>query len=241
VFLENSRVLLEACRHKKEGVQMPTATMTRTDREIQTDVLSELRWDHSIQANEIGVAVKDGVVTLTGTVDTYLKKWKAEEAAHRVHGVVAVANDINVRTLGERTDADIAAAAVHALKWNSSVPADKIQVTVEKGWVTLKGEVEWQYQKLEAERAVRGLWGAKGVSNLIVVKPAASPSDLKKKIENALIRTAQVDASNITVEVQGSKAVLKGRVRSWAERQEAERQAWLAPGITSVDNQITLF
>ena len=138
---------------------MPTATMIRTDREIQTDVLAELRWDYGIQANEIGVAVKDGVVTLTGTVDTYLKKWKAEEAAHRVNGVVAVANDINVRTLGERTDADIAAAAVHALKWNSSVPADKIQVTVDKGWVTLKGEVEWQYQKLEAERAVRGLWG----------------------------------------------------------------------------------
>jgi osmotically-inducible protein OsmY len=215
-------------------------TMTHTDREIQTDVLSELRWDHSIQANEIGVAVKDGVVTLTGTVDTYLKKWKAEEAAHRVHGVVAVANDINVRTIGDRTDTDIAAAAVHALKWNSSVPADKIQVTVDKGWVTLKGDVEWQYQKLEAERAVRGLWGVKGVSNLIIVKPAASPSDLKKKIEDALIRTAQVDASNITVEVQGSKAILKGRVRSWSERQEAERQAWLAPGIISVDNQITL-
>jgi len=220
---------------------MPIATMTRTDKEIQTDVLTELRWDHSIQANEIGVAVKDGVATLTGTVDTYLKKWKAEEAAHRVNGVVAVANDINVRTLGERTDADIAAAAVHALKWNSSVPADKIQVTVDKGWVTIMGEVEWQYQKLEAERAVRGLWGAKGVSNLIVVKPAASPRDLKKKIEDALIRTAQVDASNISVEVLGSKAILKGRVRSWAERKEAERQAWLAPGILSVDNQITLF
>jgi osmotically-inducible protein OsmY len=220
---------------------MSTATMTRTDREIQTDVLAELRWDYSIQANEIGVAVKDGVVTLTGTVDTYLKKWKAEEAAHRVHGVVAVANDINVRTIGERTDTDVASAAGHALKWNSSLPADKIQVTVDKGWVTLKGDVEWQFQKLEAERAVRGLWGVKGVSNLIVVKPAASPSDLKKKIEDALIRTAQIDASNIAVEVHGSKAILKGRVRSWAERQEAERQAWLAPGITSVDNQITLF
>ncbi len=220
---------------------MSTATLTRTDREIQTDVLSELGWDHSIQANEIGVAVKDGVVTLTGTVDTFLKKYEAEQAAHRVHGVLAVANDINVRTLGERTDADIATAAVHALKWNSSLPADKIKVTVDKSWVTLEGDVEWQYQKLEAERAVRALWGVKGVSNLIVVKPAASPSDLKKKIEGALIRTAQVDASNITVEVQGSKAILKGRVRSWPEREEAERQAWLAPGITSVDNRITLF
>jgi osmotically-inducible protein OsmY len=217
---------------------MTTATLTRTDQEIQADVLAELRWDSSIQANEIGVAVKDSVVTLTGTVDTYLKKWRAEEAAHRVAGVTAVANDITVRTLGERTDTDIAAAAVYALKWNSSVPADKIQVTVDKGWVTLKGEVEWQYQKEEAERAVRQLWGVKGVSNLIAVKPSASPTDLKKKIEDALVRSAEVDASNITVEVQGSKAILKGKVRSWAEKQEAERTAWLAPGITSVDNQI---
>jgi osmotically-inducible protein OsmY len=217
---------------------MTTATMIRTDQEIQTDVLAELRWDSSVQASEIGVAVKDGVVTLTGTVDTYLKKWRAEEAAHRVSGVTAVANDITVRTLGERTDADIAAAAVNALKWNSSVPAEKIQVTVDKGWITLKGEVEWQYQKEEVERAVRRLWGVKGVSNLIVVKPLASPTDLKKKIEDALVRSASVDANNITVEVQGSKAILKGKVRSWAEKQEAERTAWLAPGITSVDNQI---
>jgi osmotically-inducible protein OsmY len=217
---------------------MTTATMIRTDQEIQTDVLAELRWDSSVQASEIGVAVKDGVVTLTGTVDTYLKKWRAEEAAHRVNGVTAVANDITVRTLGERTDADIAAAAVNALKWNSSVPAEKIQVTVDKGWITLKGEVEWQYQKEEVERAVRRLWGVKGVSNLIVVKPLASPTDLKKKIEDALVRSASVDANNITVEVQGSKAILKGKVRSWAEKQEAERTAWLAPGITSVDNQI---
>ena len=217
---------------------MTTATIAHTDQEIQTDVLAELRWDHSVQANEIGVAVKDGVVTLTGTVDTYLKKWKAEEAAHRVTGVTAVANDITVRTIGERTDADIAAAAVHALRWNASIPADKIQVTVDKGWVTLKGEVEWQYQKEEVERSVRRLWGVKGVSNLIFVKPLASPTDLKKKIEDALVRSATVDANNITVEVQGSKAILKGKVRSWAEKQEAERTAWLAPGITSVDNQI---
>ena len=217
---------------------MTTATIAHTDQEIQTDVLAELRWDHSVQANEIGVAVKDGVVTLTGTVDTYLKKWKAEEAAHRVTGVTAVANDITVRTIGERTDADIAAAAVHALRWNASIPADKIQVTVDKGWVSLKGEVEWQYQKEEAGRAVRPLWGVKALSNLIVVKPHASPTDLKKKIEAALVRSAEVDASNITVEVQGSKAILKGKVRSWAEKQEAERTAWLAPGITSVDSQI---
>jgi osmotically-inducible protein OsmY len=220
---------------------MTTATLTRTDREIQADVLAELRWDSSVPGTEIGVAVKDGVVTLTGTVDTFLKKWRAEEDAHKVNGVIAVANDITVRVIGERTDTDIAAAAVHALKWNTSVPAEKIQVTVEDGWVTLKGEVVWQYQKQEVERVVRRLWGVKGVSNLIIVKPLASPADLKKKIEDALVRSAEVDAKNITVEVQGSKAILKGKVRSWAEKQEAERTAWLAPGITSVDNQINLF
>jgi osmotically-inducible protein OsmY len=219
---------------------MTTATYARTDQEIQTDVFAELRWELSAQSKDIGVAVKDGVVTLTGTVDTYLNKWKAEQAAHRVSGVVAVANDITVRTIGERTDTDIAAAAAHALKWDAGIPADKVHVTVDKGWVTLKGEVEWQYQKQDAEQAVRRLWGVKGVSNLITVKPLASPADLKKKIEDALVRSAEVDAKNVTVEVQGSKAILKGKVRSWAERQEAERTAWLAPGITAVENQITL-
>jgi osmotically-inducible protein OsmY len=219
---------------------MTTATFARTDQEVQTDVLAELRWDLSVQAKDIGVAVKDGVVTLTGTVDSYLNKWKAEQAAHRVNGVYAVANDITVRTIGERTDSDIAAAAVHALKWDSSIPPEKIHVTVDQGWVTLKGEVEWQYQREEAERTVRRLWGVKGVSNLITVKPLASPADLKKKIEDALVRSAQLDANQIKVEVQGSKAILKGKVRSWAERQEAERTAWLAPGISAVDNQITL-
>jgi osmotically-inducible protein OsmY len=220
---------------------MTTATFTRTDQEIQTDVLAELRWDLGTPAKDIGVAVKDSVVTLTGTVDTYLNKWKAEQAAHHVTGVTAVANDVAVRTIGERTDSDIAAAAVYALKWNTSIPADKIHVTVDKGWVTINGEVEWQYQKQEVERVIRPLWGVKGVSNLITVKPLASPADLKRKIEDALVRSAQVDAKNITVEVLGSKAVLKGRVRSWAEREEAERTAWLAPGIAAVDNQISLF
>jgi osmotically-inducible protein OsmY len=236
---------LRACdsrpTHQRREFTMTTATFTRTDQEIQTDVLAELRWDLGTPAKDIGVAVKDGVVTLTGTVDTYLNKWRAEQAAHHVTGVTAVANDVAVRTIGERTDSDIAAAAVHALKWNTSIPADKIHVTVDKGWVTIKGEVEWQYQKQEVERVIRPLWGVKGVSNLITVKPLASPADLKRKIEDALVRSAQVDAKSITVEVQGSKAVLKGRVRSWAEREEAERTAWLAPGIAAVDNQISLF
>jgi osmotically-inducible protein OsmY len=219
---------------------MTTATLVRRDQEIQSDVLAELRWDSSVPANEIGVAVKEGVVTLTGTVDTSMKKWRAEQAAYRVNGVAAVANDIEVRTLGQRTDTDIAAAAVNALKWNSSISAEKIQVKVEKGWVTLRGEVEWQYQRLEAENAVRRLWGVKGVTNIITVKPEASPIDLKKKIEQALVRSAEVNAEGITVEVDGSKVRLKGKVRSWAEKREAERAAWLAPGVTSVDNQISV-
>jgi osmotically-inducible protein OsmY len=219
---------------------MTTATLTHTDQEIQTNVMAELRWDPSVPATEIGVVVKDGVVTLTGTVDTYMKKWRAEEVAHRVTGVIAVANEIQVRSIGERTDSDIAAAAVHALTWNSTIPQGKVHVTVDKGWITLKGDVEWQYQRQEAERAVRRLLGVKGVSNLITVKPAASPSDLKRKIQDALVRNAQIDADGITVEVEGSKAILRGKVRSWAEREEAERVAWLAPGITSVDNRITL-
>jgi osmotically-inducible protein OsmY len=221
---------------------MAVATVAKTDEEIQRDVLAELKWDARLQPNEIGVIVKDGVVTLTGLVDSYLKKWNAEEAAQRVAGVKAVANDIEVRlpSSSERTDSDIAAAAVHALEWDALVPSDRVQVTVSKGWVTLRGEVDWQYQKEDAERVVRRLTGVKGVTNLITVKPHTAPSDLKKRIEEALVRTAKLDADRIIVEVQGSKAILKGTVRSWAEREEAERVAWSAPGILSVENRITI-
>jgi osmotically-inducible protein OsmY len=219
---------------------MATATLVHTDEEIQRDVLAELKWDAQVQPNEIGVSVKDGVVMLTGWVDSYLKKWAAEDAAHRVAGVKAVANDIEVKLASERTDADIAEAAIRALQWDAAVPADKIHVTVSKGWVTLKGEVEWQFQKQDAERVVRRLTGVKGVSNLITVKPSTTPSELKKRIENALVRNAELDASKITVDVQGSKAILKGTVRAWIEKEEAERVAWSAPGITSVENRITV-
>ena len=219
---------------------MATATFTHTDEEIRDDVLAELKWDPQVQASEIGVAVKDRVVTLTGWVDSYLKKWRAEEDAQRVAGVKAVANDIEVKLATERTDADIAAAAVRALEWDANIPAGKISVVVSKGWVTLKGEVEWQFQRQEAESVVRRLWGVKGVSNLIAVKPQSTPSELKKKIERALMRSAEVDAKSITVEIQGSKAILTGKVRSWAEKHEAEQAAWLAPGITSVENKIEI-
>ncbi len=219
---------------------MPVATLTKTDEQLQHDVLDELKWDAQVQPNEVGVSVKDGIVTLFGFVDSYLKKWSAEEAAHRVAGVKAVVNEIEVKLATERTDEDIAEAVVRALEWDAFLPAGKVKPTVSKGWVTLEGSVEWQYQREEAERVIRRISGVKGITNLITVRPSTSPSDLKKKIEEALVRNAQIDAGKIQVEVQGSKAILRGSVRSWAEKQEAERVAWSAPGISEVQNLITV-
>jgi osmotically-inducible protein OsmY len=216
----------------------------QTDEDIQREVLLELKWDAKIAPNEIGVAVKNGVATLTGKVDTFTKKWAAERAALRVRGVKGVANEIEVRipASNQPTDPEIAEAAARALALDSLVPEDAIKVTVSRGWVTLRGEVEWQHERHEAERVVRHLRGVKGVSNLVTLRPRSepSPAELRKKIEDALVRTAETDAENITVTTDGSKVILSGTVRSWAERREAERVAWLAPGVTEVENRIRL-
>jgi osmotically-inducible protein OsmY len=219
-----------------------TRTARRTDEEIQRAVLDELKWEPRVNPSEIGVAVKEGVVTLSGWVDSYTKRWVAEEAAHRVRGVKAVANDIEVRLpiSSERPDPEIAAAVVRAIEWDAAISTEGIQVTVSKGWVTLRGDVEWQFQREDAERVARRIAGVRGVTNLIVVRPRVTPTDLKRKIEDALVRSAELDAERIRVEVQGSKVVLKGSVRSWFEREAAERAAWSAPGVTEVENRIVV-
>jgi osmotically-inducible protein OsmY len=223
---------------------MTAATMTRTDEQIQRDVLAELKWDARVQPNEIGVSAKDGVVTLTGWVDSFVKKWAAERAAHRVHGVKAVANDIEVRlpTSAERTDADLAAAATRALEWDALVPSQGIHVTVTRGWVTLSGEVEWEYQRRAAERAVRRLSGVRGVTNQVSVRPRVrlEPEEFRRRIEEALARSVETAGNRVVVAVDGEKVILTGTVRSWLERDEAERIAWSAPGVVSVENRIVV-
>ena len=214
----------------------------KSDEELQKDVMTELKWEPSIAAAEIGVAVKDGIVTLTGYVDSYFAKSTAERAAARVFGVRSVAGEINVRFPGSfrRTDEDIAGAAVYGLEWNVSVPHDRVKVSVQDGWLTLSGEVDWWYQKDAAIDAVQKLMGVLGVNNHITVKPVAKPLDVKAKIESAFQRNAMLNARRITVETRGSKILLIGSVRIWGERQEAQSIACAAPGVSEVENKITI-
>jgi osmotically-inducible protein OsmY len=214
----------------------------RKDIEIQNDVVAELKWEPGLLDDDIAVGVRDGVVTLAGTASSYGDKMTAERVTGRVKGVQAIANDIDVKIPSTlvRSDPDIAHAALDALKWDFAVPEHLIKVKVDKGWLTLEGEVEWFYQRDAAERAVRYLLGVKGVTNLIQLRVHAAPADVKKKITDALHRSAQFDAEHITVDIAGKKAILRGTVRSYTESRDAARAARNAPGITEVENRLAV-
>jgi osmotically-inducible protein OsmY len=214
----------------------------RSDSDIRRDVEDELRWDPDIDATDIAVNVSNSVVTLTGFVRSYMQKYEAEVDAKHVAGVVAVANDLQVRlpNIDERPDPEIARDAIARIKTELPYSWEKIRVIAKNGWLTLEGEVEWNYQRERAEEAVRRVRGVKGVTNSIEVKPRVAPQEIRRKIEEALRRAAEIDASRVTVETSGSEVILRGTVRSWAERQEAERAAWAAPGVAKVDNRIII-
>jgi osmotically-inducible protein OsmY len=224
---------------------MAAGTITRTDQDIQSDVLDELTWEPRVRPNEVGVTVTEGVVTLTGWVDSYAKKWAAERAAHRVARVRAVANDLAVRiaTAAEKSDPEIATAATRALEWDAFVPVETLDVTVTDGWVTLHGQVEWEYQRRAAERAVSRLNGVRGVSNGITVRPAVGTDarDLAERIVDALARNGATEVERISVRIHGGdEVVLEGLVRSIPEREEIERVVWSAPGIREVHNHVAV-
>jgi osmotically-inducible protein OsmY len=214
----------------------------KTDSQLQQDVSAELKWEPSVDSARIGVEVKDGVVTLSGQVDSYAEKWNAERAAQRVSGANAMATELKVQLSGlsVRSDGDIASSVENVLDWTSALPAGAVKVMVEGGWVTLSGEVDWQYQKQAAMDGIRLLMGVTGVSNQIAIKPSVTASAVKSDIEAALKRTSIADAKKISVEVQGSDVTLAGTVQSWAERETVTNSAWGTPGVSNVVDKMRL-
>ena len=214
----------------------------KSDKQLQHDVLAELEWEPSIEASQIGVAAADGVITLTGQVGTYLEKTKAEDVSKRVYGVRAVANDIAVKIGGQhaRSDAEIATAALNSLKWDADVDDEKIKITVRDGWVTLEGQATWKYHSDAADRDVRVLTGVRGVTNKIALVSPVRIADVQKKIEDAFRRSADLDARRVEVHATDGRIVLRGNVRSWAERAEAQQAAWAAPGVVNVENNLVV-
>lgn len=214
----------------------------KTDSEIKKDVLSELLWDPLVAETKVGVTVNEGVVTLTGHLDTYAEKVAARRAAERVSGVKAIAVELDVIPVGshQRSDTEIALAVEHALSWNTSVPQDRVKLTVEKGWVTLAGDLDWNFQRRAVERMVRPLKGVVGITDNIQLKTLPIPLKLQERIQEALTRQAMREARRIEVSVEGSEVTLRGQVHSWAERNAAEGATWSAPGVVRVNNQLTV-
>jgi osmotically-inducible protein OsmY len=215
---------------------------TMTDKDLKQHVQSALDWEPSLDASDIGVSVDEAVITLRGNVASFAEKVTAERVALRVYGVKGVANDLAVHLLRafERNDTEIAQAAVAALRWNTMVPHDRVTVTVNNGWLALNGTLDWQYQRDAAARAVRALTGVQGVTNSIIVQPRVKTIDVRDKIEAAFKRSAEIDARRVNVTATDGKVTLSGNVHSWAERQEAARAAWAAPGVTQVDDRLTI-
>jgi len=214
----------------------------KTDADLKRDVQSELAWDPAVRSTQIGVAAKDGVVTLTGHLETYAEKHAAERALRRVSGVKAIALELDVRLSPEhrRSDTDIATAAEQALKWNTLVPVDRVRITVDKGWITLQGELEWDYQRRSVEKVIRPLMGVLGISNEIVIKPKVTPTDLQARIAEALKRQVEREVKHLDIKVDGSTVTLRGTVNSWHERDAAQGIAWSAPGVRAVINDLKI-